>query len=641
MPLEHRRFYEFGPFRLDSTERLLLRGGVRVALTPKAYETLLALVENAGRALEKDELLRRVWPDTFVEEVSLARNISVLRKVLGDEDGSFIETLPKRGYRFVAPVRQSLLPGESLIIDEQTISEITIEKTETTTWRPRPVWVLSGVVVVLLLAAAGAYVIGRRASLPVKSLAVLPLKSLSGGIDEKRLELGIADSIIGKLSEIPGLTVRPTGAVRQYLESRADPLRAARELKVDVILDGTLQMAGGRIRVNMNLLQSASGVSLWTQSFDIPQSDIFTIEDEIGAQTAKHLRLHLDRARQSRIVRRSTTNPEAYEHYLKGLYSNEATRGSGRAHIEAASVRFRRATELDPSFARAWAQLAICYGELINFYEKDRAISDAARDAASRAYALDPDLPELLLFRAQTFWSWRGRYQIEEAIRELRRGAGHNDAALRSLLGVLYSHVGLERQAIAELRRAIEIDPANSLYLDRLAQAWVWLGRYSEARAAYERAFAMESEEKGYLVVSAIPFLYSRDFQEARLRLERARARNPPQVMTAANLALLAAIEGRFSQADAAIPSDTQQTERFRDGHHAFFAYAQICALEGKSAEAVRWLRAAAETGMPNYPMFARDIYLARIRNSAEFIQFMTGLKLRWDAIVREFDYRG
>src|SRR5262249_13400429 len=154
----------------------------------------------------------------------------------------------------------------------------------------------------------------------------------------------------------------------------------------------------------------------------------------------------------------------------------------------AATILFRKATELDPSFAPAWAQLAICYGELVNFYEPDGAASQAAQDAASRAYALDPDLPELLLFRAQTLWSWRGKYQIEDAIRELGRGAGYNDAALRSRLSVLYSHVGRERQAIAESRRAIEIDPANSLYLDRLAQASVWLGRYPEARAAFERA---------------------------------------------------------------------------------------------------------------------------------------------------------
>ena len=634
MPLNERRFYEFGPFRLDPAERLLLRGDERVPLTPKAYETLLVLVENAGRAMDKDELLRRIWPDTFVEEVSLARNISVLRKVLDEGGGSYIETLPRRGYRFVAPIRQSLLPGEDLIIDEQTVSQVTIEKTETTGWRLRP---LGGIAVLgaVVLIAAGVFAPGRRSALPaVKSLAVLPLQSVPGGAGEKALELGIADSIIGKVSQIPGLTVRPTGAVRRYAESGVDPLRAARELQVDAILDGTLQAAGGRFRVTMNLLRTAGGASLWTQSFDVPLSGIFEIEDQIALEAARQLRFQLDAARQSRLARHATTNPEAYDHYLRGLYSNEATRGSGRARIDAAALQFRRATELDPGFAQAWAQLAICYGELLNFYEPGSPNDEAARHAAGRAYALDPGLPELLLYRAQTFWSWRGRYQIEEAIRELRRGAGYNDAALRSLLGVLYSHLGLERQAVAEVRRAVEIDPANALYLDRLAQAWVWLGRYSEARAAYERAFALESEENGDLASSAIPFLYSREFDEARRRLEKARARNPRQVMTAANLALLAALEGKPAEV---IPKDAGETAEYRGGHHAFFAYAQICALAGNSAEAVRWLRATAETGLPNYPMFARDPYLARIRQSAEYTEFMSGLKSRWEAVEREF----
>src|SRR5262249_15904655 len=151
-------------------------------------------------------------------------------------------------------------------------------------------------------------------------------------------------------------------------------------------------------------LEASSGASLWTQTFDTPLSGIFEVEDEIALQVARQLRFHLDSIRQSHMTRQSTKNPEAYEHYLKGLYSNEGVRGSSRAAIDAAIIRFRKATELDPSFAQAWAQLAICYGELVNFHQPDGTLADAARDAASRAYSLDPDLPELLMYRAQTFW---------------------------------------------------------------------------------------------------------------------------------------------------------------------------------------------------------------------------------------------
>src|SRR5579859_345527 len=299
MPLEEKRIYEFGPYRLDTSERWLLRGDQRVPLTPKAFETLLALLENAGHALEKDELLRRVWPDTFVEEVSLARNISVLRKVLG-EGGRYIETLPKHGYRFVGPVRQLPLPGESVVVDEQTLTQVMIEETETRSQGLPSIRVAAAILLITLLAAAVAYLAERRGSAPlVKSLAVLPLKDLRSEAGEKYLELGIADGIIGKVSAIPGLTVRPTGAIRRYAGVTVDPLQAARELKVDAILDGTLQVWGNRMRVSLNLLETSSGVSLWTHVFDLGVNEIFEVEDEVALQVARQLRLHLDNAQRA------------------------------------------------------------------------------------------------------------------------------------------------------------------------------------------------------------------------------------------------------------------------------------------------------------------------------------------------------
>src|SRR3989454_5553327 len=153
MPLENRHFYEFGPYHIDTVERRLLRGDEPIPLTPKAYDTLLVLVENAGHGLKKDELMRRVWPDTFVEESSLTRNISVLRKVLGDEDGRYIETLPKHGYRFAAPVTELRLPAESVVVDEHAMTRVVIEETESTSWRLPSIRVAA---VVLLLIVAGA-----------------------------------------------------------------------------------------------------------------------------------------------------------------------------------------------------------------------------------------------------------------------------------------------------------------------------------------------------------------------------------------------------------------------------------------------------------------------------------------------------
>jgi tetratricopeptide (TPR) repeat protein len=389
----------------------------------------------------------------------------------------------------------------------------------------------------------------------------------------------------------------------------------------------------------LNLLETSAGTSLWSHAFDVRFRDIFEFEDEIARQVATQLRFHFDSTQAGRLAQHHTRNPEAYEHYLKGIYSYEMRNvsGSSRAGIEAAIARFKRAVELDASYAQAYAQLAICYSELMNFYEPGGNAAAEAQSAASHAYVLDPDLPELRVFRAWMFWSWDGHYRVEDAIRELRRATDYNSSAVHSMLGGIYSHAGLDKQAVRELNRAIEIDPTNSLHMDRLAEAYVWAGRYDDARAAYTRALEIEPDAQASIAFSAIPFLYARQFDETRRRLERAKAHDLRNIIAPSYISLLAAFQGNFQEAESGIPPVSMEMEKRLGSHHAFYAFASIHALQGESTEAVRWLRKAVETGMPNYPMFARDPNLAPIRTSAEYVGFMTALKPRWDAMDREF----
>ena len=636
MPLETGRFYEFGPYRVDSAERRLLRGDAPIPLTPKAFDTLLALVENAGRGLEKDELLHLVWPDTFVEEGSLTRNISVLRKALGGEESQFIETIPKRGYRFVAPVTRP--PDQELIVDEQSC--LIIEETETTSrfWLS-PRW-LAAILLLLAIGGAVVYLVARR--IPghqERSLAVLPLKNLNGGSAERHLELGFADNIISYLSQISELTVRPTGAVQRYAGSSADPLQVARDLKVDLVLEGTLQMANGRIHINLNLLRASTGASVWVHPFESASSDMLDLEDTVARQVASELRARLGLSAQTLTWRRGTKNPEAYEYYLRGLYSGEVQRMAGgtRGSLETQIARFQKSAELDPSFGEAWAQLALAYLRLARYYAPNEGLIPRAEEAAKRAAAIDPDLPELLAYRSVFAWSWYGHYNLEEGIRISRRALIYNSAEAHSRLGANYFHAGLNDQSIHELKRAVEIDPANGLHLDRLGQAYVWAGRFDEARAAFDRAFAIESDAGGNFAISAVPFLYAGDFGEARKRLEAGKARDPKNALAPAYLAVLAALQGKFQEAEAGIPAEPGDLVKIIESHHTFYAWASAYALEGKSAEAVRWLRLAVDGGMRNYPMYVRDPFLNRIRSSREFVEFMAEFKPRWEAMEREF----
>jgi DNA-binding winged helix-turn-helix (wHTH) protein len=239
-------FYNFAHFRLDAGDRLLLRGGEIVRLRPKVFEILLLLVQHSGHVLTKDELINAVWPDSFVEESNLARSISTLRQALGD--GGYIETVPRRGYRFAAGVRES--GGES---GRESLA----------------------------LRTAGA------ANQPlIHSMAVLPFQPLSAVECDPLLGLRVADALIVRLSSLGKFIVRPTSAVRRYADAEQDPVAAGNELNVDAVLGGSLQQSGGTVRVAAQLLDARDGFPLWGARFDARFTDVFAVEDALSIQLA-------------------------------------------------------------------------------------------------------------------------------------------------------------------------------------------------------------------------------------------------------------------------------------------------------------------------------------------------------------------
>jgi len=251
--------YEFGPFRLDLASRLLMRDGQLEPLTMKAFETLLALVENSGRLVGKHELMKRVWPDTIVEEANLANNISLLRKILGQDadEQPYIQTLPKRGYRFVADVRQVWNGSREMMTGESVV------------------------------AANGQQEFGGR------SVVVLPFKLLGADENEQYLGLGMADAIITRLSNLSGIIVRPTSALLKYLDLELDAVAAGRELQVDAVLEGSIRRQGDRYRVTVQLVGTRDEASLWAAKFDEQCADLFSLEDSIAEQVTSALSLKL------------------------------------------------------------------------------------------------------------------------------------------------------------------------------------------------------------------------------------------------------------------------------------------------------------------------------------------------------------
>lgn len=644
--------YEFDDFRLNESERQLIRNGQPVSLTPKAFDLLLFLVENKNRLVGKNELLEKVWNGSFVEEANLNVNVSTLRKALGESasQNRFIETVPKKGYRFVADVRE-IDSSEAEILNANHTPTRLIKEEETTASAPQilpakqnrtnPNLIFTWSVGTLVVLLVGAFFyfwqtksLHESALNVPRTIAVLPFKSLNGEADD-HLGIGIADTIIGKVSRIEGVIVRPTSAVWKYANAYVNSLEAAKQLGVDAVLDGTVHRAGERLRVSANLLRASDGVSLWTESFDMSFTDIFTIEDEVSKQVAARLRLKLNSTETARLAKRYTANPEAYEHYARGvqIFNGGRVGRYGGDKTRAAAAEFRRAVEADPSYALAHAQLAYCYALIAVYYETENPNwLGITRQEIRAAETLDSQLAETHLARYEIYFSVYENFQLDEAVRELLLAQQLDPNAGHIQMAHLYGHLGLEAQALRELQRAMEIDPTSDINRGRFISVQEMLGKHDEAIAAGIRFFPNQPERGSFY-----SYLWLNRLDEAQKLLDAGLTHAPNDENLQSVRVLLLAVRGKLPEADAEIPKIAARAKPSRGFHHIAHDIAAVYALEGKAQESVEWLKKAADTGLPNYPMFARDPNFERIRNEEVFVKFMSGLKTRWENYSREF----
>ena len=315
MTKTEKHLYEFGPYRIDAVERLLLRGGEAIPLTPKAADTLLALVTNSGRVLDKDELRKIVWPDTFVEEGALARNISALRKALGDdiEGSQYIETIPKRGYRFVAPVKD-------LSASSQTHGD------EQTNPRNGMRWAAGLVAVALLILAAGLTYSrfirpSQTAPINIASLAVLPLDNPSNDPEQEYFADGMTEELINSLAKIEALRVISRTSAMTYKGVKNKPLpRIARELNVDAIVEGSVLQSGNRVRITVQLFEGKTERQLWAQNYEQDLRDVLALQGEVASAIAREIRIQVSPKEKRRLAQSRRVKPEAYRAYSYGRY---------------------------------------------------------------------------------------------------------------------------------------------------------------------------------------------------------------------------------------------------------------------------------------------------------------------------------
>ena len=668
MDIQPRNRYEFGPFILNPAERVLLRDGRPVALRPKAFDLLLVLVARPNKLFRKEELMDALWPGVAVEENNLDKTVSTLRRALGQgADGViYIETVPKHGYRFVPEGKVG--DGESaeaeLVLETQTGASVVIEEVlddgpstvvglvspaaqvtqppaaPATTARvatrliPRR-GVITAVLLALTLGSLAYLWRSRQRSVApqaeIKSLAVLPLKSLDAG--ENYLGLGIADAVIRRISQTGELIVRPTSAVRRYLEEDTDAITAARQLNADAVLEGSLQRADDRLRVSVSLLRTNDGASLWAENFDMRTADIFTIQDRVAQQVASRLRLQLDPSQRARLNKRSTSNLIAYEYYVRGVYSLDQ-RGFGddaKPQMEATIDYFKKAIESDPDYALAHAQLANGYIWMANFIEEQAVWAERAREEINRADALDPQLAETHVARHYLLGSAYEGWQTEAAVRELLLAQQLNPNVGHVELGSIYYHLGLEDLGDRAYQRALDIDPTSE-HVKFMIHAHIRLvNKYDEWLAAYQKFNSDAPTPIWYLMGKG-------RLDEAQKKLDEISVKYSDNPGFKYQQALLAALKGNFraTKAEITFMLSDKNPQAF-NYHHATYDIACLYALGGQSDEAVKWLRETAAKGFPSYTLFERDPYLNRIRQAPEFIRFMEEMKAQNERYKREF----
>ena len=364
--------YEFGPYCLNLALQRLTRDGEKISLTPKAIEILTLLVTNAGRLVEKEVLLKAVWPDTFVEESNLAQNIFLLRKALGDEREvpKYIETVTRRGYRFVASVTSS--DAEEPDSDEH---EAEGERPDSN-------------------AVAG----GQRTV-----IAVLPFVNATGNPDVEYLSEGITDNVINNLARVSQLRVMSRSAVFRRRKDVFDPLVVGRELSAKAVLVGQMSARPVGIAISVELVEVATGWQLWGRTFDCELKDILEVQDAITRQLLVNLKLKLTGEEEKRITARYTESAEAYQAYLEGRYHWSRYT---RAGIERAIGHFRQAIELDPNYALAYAAIVDCYLRLATNYLPP---TSGSKESTSQAHRPKNDIKDHseLRIKLRFKWDWK------------------------------------------------------------------------------------------------------------------------------------------------------------------------------------------------------------------------------------------
>jgi len=487
--------YEFGPFRLNPAAGSLYRDGVLIALPPKVIDVLVLLVRHKGETVAKESFFEAIWPDNFVEEANLTQSIFVLRKAFRDHGGldTYIETIPKRGYRFAIPVREL---GSEVESPARELPPAALESSQNGSNRRRFVWLAAGAGA--SAAAVVASILRPRSPISQRhplALSVLPFKNISGDGGQEFLADGLTDSLTGELGRIRSLRVRSRTSAMRHKNSTRTLRDIASDLGVTAVVEGSVVRTGDRVRVLCKLIDTGEDTLLWSETYERSVHEIPRLMGEIASQVAEEFRLKLSVEEERRLSKDVSTRGNAFEAYLRGRYFLDRL-----ASVPKAIEHFKAALQDDDRFAPAYVGLADCYGNLgaveIGAYHPREARA-LAIGAARQALAVDPDSADACasLGRSYLFdWEWA------ESDRLVRKALHLNPSCLAARITSSQRLLATRRfaEGLRELEIARELDPLSLTTQSSYAGALRISGRYGEAIASGKRLIAAEPENAGF-----------------------------------------------------------------------------------------------------------------------------------------------
>jgi TolB-like protein/DNA-binding winged helix-turn-helix (wHTH) protein/lipoprotein NlpI len=620
----------FQSFRLDTANQCLWRGHERVPVAPKAFDVLRYLVENPGRLVTQDEVLEKLWPETYVNPEVFRKYILDIRKILGDrpDKPEFIETVTKRGYRFIAPViddEGTTLPPDLTTQKQRVALEPAappqIKAFRTQYFQRLAIIPILGVVVATAMASHFWFARSRATLSPsnTNSIAVLPFADMSPAKDQEYFSDGLAEQLIHELAKVSRLKVVGRSSAFQFRGKNEDLREVGRKLGVANILEGSVRREGNHVRITADLIKADDGFQLWSQTYDREINDIFAVQEEIARAATGALQAKLLNANGPAIsVSLRNTSPEAYQAYLQGQYFNG--RGLEKADLATALNYANQAIQLDKNYAPAWALRSYVLNWMAGYDLMDqRQGYRRARADAQQAIALDPNLAAGYLalgwVQMKQDWDWKSTEASLNKAAELEPGS----LDVLRYRADLYQTLGRLDEAIDLQKQVVVLDPLRPRSYATLGNMLFEMERYEEAQATLQKMLELNPERERDHFRRGQLLLAEGQVQEALTEMEQ----EPREDWRSFGEALAYHAAGRPQESDTAL----KQLIKIRPSGWAY-QIAEAYAYRGEVDKAFDWMDRAYQQRDRGLLVVKSDWLIKNLRQDPRYTELLKKMHL-------------